>query len=295
MPESSFLDRLYIASPCDAKWDDMSGDECERMCALCSTNVYNISEMTGAEARRSLRSRGTSVCMRFFRRKDGTIMTDDCPVGLRKVRNGFRKVGGAIAAVCGLLLVVPMAFNGIGRDKLWGSQKDLTVDLISALRNLSGKEVACAADAGAFNVGKARIIDSTNFGLPTYEQLTTGRFHLSSDEVYERDGEIFARISGRSDPAAKIAHSANLIVVRLEKAMTANQALEKAQASEKSKQYKTAEIFYKITLRYMETYKACGADFDARAISGYDNFLIACGRVDDSIAFHNELKRKTAQ
>ena len=75
---------LRIASPCKAPWDNMDGDERVRFCRECNRNVYNLSAMTEAEARRLVEEREGRVCVRFFQRRDGTVLTTDCPVGRKR-------------------------------------------------------------------------------------------------------------------------------------------------------------------------------------------------------------------
>jgi hypothetical protein len=106
----SILDNLVIAAPCSIPWESMQGNERERSCAGCSKTVYNISDMTKLEAERFLAERGTSECMRFFRRTDGTIMTDNCPRALRKIRDQYRFAARAVASVFAALISVPAAF-----------------------------------------------------------------------------------------------------------------------------------------------------------------------------------------
>jgi hypothetical protein len=78
------LQRVRVASPCKERWDDMTGDEHVRFCGRCEKNVYDLSSLTASQAESLLRERGESMCVRFFRRSDGTILTSDCPVGARK-------------------------------------------------------------------------------------------------------------------------------------------------------------------------------------------------------------------
>jgi hypothetical protein len=80
------LDRVYVASPCSAKWDDMVGNERVRFCGQCAKNVYDLSAMSRAAAEQLVREKEGDVCVRFHRRTDGTIMTADCPVGVRRRR-----------------------------------------------------------------------------------------------------------------------------------------------------------------------------------------------------------------
>ena len=78
------LDGIGIAAPCSASWDDMKGDDRQRFCRDCKMNVYNLSGMTRQEAEDLVASHETRLCVRFFRRSDGTVLTRDCPVGLRR-------------------------------------------------------------------------------------------------------------------------------------------------------------------------------------------------------------------
>ncbi|MEP7211684.1 MAG: hypothetical protein ABI791_01315 [Acidobacteriota bacterium] len=80
------LDNLKIASPCSASWNEMYGNERKRFCGDCKLNVYNLSGMTRDDAERLLVSSEGQLCVRYFRRADGTVLTKDCPVGWAKVR-----------------------------------------------------------------------------------------------------------------------------------------------------------------------------------------------------------------
>jgi hypothetical protein len=96
----SLLDGLKLASPCSEKWEDMVGGERARFCGSCKKNVYNLSSMTRPEAEDLLRQLG-DVCVRFYQRADGTIMTSDCPVGARRRRVRlaiYGAVGGSMLA-----------------------------------------------------------------------------------------------------------------------------------------------------------------------------------------------------
>jgi hypothetical protein len=91
---------LKIASPCTESWDRMRGDSGVRFCGRCSQNVYNLSAMSKSKAEELLGMAEGRVCVRFYQRKDGTVMTRDCPVGLRE-----RRVARiSWAALAGLLL-----------------------------------------------------------------------------------------------------------------------------------------------------------------------------------------------
>jgi hypothetical protein len=81
---------VQIASPCNADWNAMSGDDRVRFCGQCNKNVYNLSSLTSDEGAALVREKEGRLCVRFYRRGDGTMLTADCPVGLRRAR--FRKL-----------------------------------------------------------------------------------------------------------------------------------------------------------------------------------------------------------
>ncbi len=92
------LDCVRIASPCSANWDQMSGDDRVRFCDRCNLHVYNIARLTRKQAETLMAHTEGRVCARLYRRADGTIITKNCPVGLRAIRRHVAKVTGAVFA-----------------------------------------------------------------------------------------------------------------------------------------------------------------------------------------------------
>jgi len=92
------LDNVRIASPCNARWEDMAGDDRRRFCEQCSMHVYNVAGLTRDEATRLLVETEGRLCGRLYRRPDGTIITADCPVGLRRARKQLAWLVGEVAA-----------------------------------------------------------------------------------------------------------------------------------------------------------------------------------------------------
>lgn len=72
---------LHIASPCPVSWQDMAGDERTRFCSHCRQHVFDLSGFTREEAEALIREKQGQLCVRYFLREDGTIMTADCPAG----------------------------------------------------------------------------------------------------------------------------------------------------------------------------------------------------------------------
>jgi hypothetical protein len=84
-PEPDPVDRIEIQTPCSVPWDSMYGDERIRHCGSCRKNVYNIALLTRAQATALIASR-EPVCLRIYRRPDGTVVTNDCWSRLRAAR-----------------------------------------------------------------------------------------------------------------------------------------------------------------------------------------------------------------
>jgi len=90
------LKNIRIASPCSADWDAMGGDDRKRFCGECKLNVYNLSGMTQYDAEHLLRMNEGRLCVRYFRRPDGTVLTQDCPVGWAKVKQRVTFITAAV-------------------------------------------------------------------------------------------------------------------------------------------------------------------------------------------------------
>src|SRR5687768_5233387 len=102
------LDNIKIASPCSADWEAMIGNNRQRYCGECKLNVYNLSGMSRTEAENLLLQSEGRVCVRYFRRGDGTVLTQDCPVGWQAVKMRMSRFWTATAS---LLFTI---FGGIG-------------------------------------------------------------------------------------------------------------------------------------------------------------------------------------
>jgi len=117
------LNNIHIASPCPANWDEMYGDDRKRFCSECKLNVYNLSGMTRAEAASLVTNHEGRLCVSFFRRADGTILTADCPVGWAKIKQRTRLYATAVASL------VMALFTGVLFVSLFSKSKPTIGDL----------------------------------------------------------------------------------------------------------------------------------------------------------------------
>jgi hypothetical protein len=94
------LKHVRVAAPCPASWERMLGNDRVRFCDQCNLNVYNLSALTKRDAERLIMSTEGRLCVRFYRRADGTILTQNCPTGLRAIkRRVTRLTSGVMTAV----------------------------------------------------------------------------------------------------------------------------------------------------------------------------------------------------
>jgi hypothetical protein len=104
MPKlTSPLDDLRIAAPCPADWDQMFSfeDKRVRFCSQCNLNVYNLSDMSRREAEDLITKTEGRLCVRFYQRADGSVLTQNCPVGLKKLKS---RVAWVAQVVLGMVL-----------------------------------------------------------------------------------------------------------------------------------------------------------------------------------------------
>ena len=110
---SMVLKQLRIAAPCSVEWSAMQGDDRVRYCGQCKKNVYNLIGMDDYEAAELLTQHEGEACIQAYQRSDGTLMTQNCPVGLRKLRQRMAwGLGGLAAGFAMLLSSVTFGLSG---------------------------------------------------------------------------------------------------------------------------------------------------------------------------------------
>ena len=90
------IKRISVAAPCHEDWNLMKGDDRARFCGSCRETVFDLSELTESDVHALLAEHGHDICVQFYQRKDGTVMTKDCRPGVKKRRRNRVLVAGAI-------------------------------------------------------------------------------------------------------------------------------------------------------------------------------------------------------
>jgi len=106
------LRSITVAKPCPADWNSMAGDERKRHCSECGLNVHNIAGMTETEVRELIGTHEGRLCIRLFRRSDGTVITKDCPKGLAAYRRRVTRFAGA--ALASILALFSASYSQVG-------------------------------------------------------------------------------------------------------------------------------------------------------------------------------------
>jgi hypothetical protein len=132
------LANVRVASPCPANWDEMVGDDRKRFCGQCKLNVYNLSGMGRDEAENLLLNAEGRLCVRFYRRADGTVLTQDCPVGWKALkRKVSRTATAAFSFVVGL-------FGGLGFGAAFNLEQKAvmgTMPVVAITREISEEPI----------------------------------------------------------------------------------------------------------------------------------------------------------
>jgi len=184
------IDRLRIATPCPISWEQMRGNDQVRFCDHCQLNVYNISELSKLEAQTLIASTEGRLCARLYRRADGTVLTKDCPVGLRALR---LRVSKRVAAV--FALVTGLTGLGFGQDTGSKAQKDSCTPQTKITRKTLKSDEATTISGIVLDVngavipnakvslknassGETRTISTTTEGCFRFEGLNAGNYSL---------------------------------------------------------------------------------------------------------------------
>jgi hypothetical protein len=150
----------------------MKGDGQVRHCSDCNLSVYNFSAMTEREIQRLLFAKNGRLCARWYRRRDGTILATDCPVGFRaRVRKISLVAGTALSALFGMSPAVAQTSG----DTSGSTPK------IEKSENGSGVIIVTVSDETGAVIQKAKVtvLDASNKLVVEGQTDTVGEFQAA--------------------------------------------------------------------------------------------------------------------
>jgi hypothetical protein len=161
------LNNIKIAWPCNADWNEMVGDERTRFCGECKLNVYNLSGMSQREAENLLINSEGRLCVRFYKRADGAVLTKDCPVGWKAIKQRISKTATAFASL------VFATFSGIGLANYFSKPSESQI-------------MGAMAPKVEFIGANEIIIEDVNASAAVQEIpfTTMGKIAISNDKQY---------------------------------------------------------------------------------------------------------------
>lgn len=167
------LDNIHVASPCKANWNEMVGNERQRHCFDCKLNVYNLSGMTRREAENLLLNSEGNLCVKFYRRADGTILTKDCPVGWQAIKKNVARAATAVFSLIAGIFGGVFAFNSasyqtnstmgemVVETSKGGESCDFSIPKKNENTYTMGTNVATMGNISAPTTGTPRNLDET--------------------------------------------------------------------------------------------------------------------------------------
>ena len=158
----------------------MGGDNRVRHCPECNLEVYNFSAMTSAEIDRVVSHREGRVCARFYQRADGTMLTQDCPVGVRAM---LRRASRAAAAVFAALV-------SVGPAMAQSTPKSLGNQLTQIQENRACSLNLIIEDATSARIPHAHVTLTNTASGKTVEADTDSSGQLSLSEVSPGDYDL---------------------------------------------------------------------------------------------------------
>ena len=170
------LDSIKIASPCKANWEAMYGNERHRFCGECKLNVYNLSGMTQREAENLILQTEGRLCVKFYRRADGSVLTKDCPVGWKAIKRKVSKTATAFASL------VFTALSGVGVGNYFTERENNVIGQVSITNETSTTGVT-AIDDLKLEVEEKLMIMGAIYAPNSDQQISADGALTNIDEV----------------------------------------------------------------------------------------------------------------
>jgi len=170
MPKfTSPLDQVKIAAPCSAGWDQMFSfeDKRVRFCSQCNLKVYNLSGMSRHEAEALITKTEGRLCVRFYRKSDGSILTQNCPVGLKMIKRRVVWLGQVFhGMVLSLLFILGLHNLSLAKKHL-DAKRSLQLDSRPEPVEMMGFMLPPIEEK------PTRMVNARKFGFDTHSKIKT--------------------------------------------------------------------------------------------------------------------------
>lgn len=181
MAPKNFLNNLTIASPCNADWNSMIGNDQVRFCEHCSLDVHNLSRLTRSQAERLIARSNGRLCVRYHHDSAGQPLTSPVRQKLHRIgRRVSRIAAGAFTAT--LSVTSAVAQNSASPQS--SNLNPPTATPASARWALNSSIAGAITDQnGAVIPGATISISNQKLSLPLYASTGfNGQFRIDSLE-----------------------------------------------------------------------------------------------------------------
>lgn len=178
------LNNLKVASPCSQDWNAMIGNDRTRYCGECKLNVYNLSGMSKTEAENLISNAEGRLCVRFYKRADGSVLTQDCPVGWAKVKARAKVYATALASL------IFSFFGALGLVGAFSKSREITTMGAVAVASPTPKHTPKQTPEPL--MGEVMTGTPTPTRTPNREE-TVGKIALPKNDEREIKGEVEIR------------------------------------------------------------------------------------------------------
>ena len=246
----------------------MTGTERVRDCSQCSRKVFNISEMSTVEAEEFLKENGDSQCLAYYRRKDGTIITDDCPVGLRKIRNTLRRLRRAAGFLISTIFSIGAACAQTPQP------------------TAGAVKINTAEQQPVRTLGEVSVRDTFPYKVPPIAVLKSGKFALK-EELSMQGDNLFLSISER--PPANLHYTPNMKELQqISCNLSPDDAFNKGEELEGLQMPKAAENYYKLALKIFQANEKKEPALQITIATAYRNLLLKEKRIEEAQSVEKE-------
>lgn len=196
------LDQLSVSTSCQADWYTMQGDERVRFCDQCERHVYNLSAMTRGDAEAVIQEHEGRLCTRFYRRADGTIVTQDCnPVWQRPAQRAGQTARAVLSALLGMSPVVcaqtPQPTGLVQLEPATGQAAVLTGTVVdSAGASIGNVIVVLISKATGVQLTTRTSADGTF----RFTELVAAPYSVSVESAGFRPETTYLQVAAQSKP-----------------------------------------------------------------------------------------------
>lgn len=210
------LDRVSIAAPCPVDWESMPGTDRVRHCSQCNKNVYNLSAMTRRQAEALLRETEGNLCARLYRRADGTILTENCPAGLRTIGRRISRVAGA--AMSAMMAFTSTAAAQIPLVQISPHEREATFAISGVVADMTGAVIPGAQiEVDQEGSDKTFTTQSNNTGAFRLDSLARGSYRIKVSRqgfnTFERQVLLLVAREYRLQATLQVGSSGGVIVI----------------------------------------------------------------------------------